>query len=163
MSTKYRADLPVWILMGGLSSLPWLGVWANAFMGHGIQASGVLFGVVVSAFAFAWLFSFRIVVTPTEVVFRSLFRGRQRIRHDQIKIVRLAWQLRSSSGPMRLIIEPREGSGARQLEINAKVFSGTAVKAVLNLGARVAEADDGGLLDGVVMKKLRGLKGNHKR
>jgi len=63
---------------------------------------------------------------------------------------------------MRLVIEPREGSGARDLDINAKVFSRAAIDAVLALGARVAEADDGGLRDGVTLRALREWKQHHK-
>ena len=161
MNTRYRSDLSAWILVGGLSCLPWLVVWGSAF--HGIDASVLLIAVVLSGFAFAWLFSFRIVLTPTEVLFRSLFRGQRSIRHDQIKRVRLTWSFqRRTRGPMRLVIEPRDGSGARELDINAKVFSRAAIDAVLDLGARVAEADDGGLRDGVTMRTLREWKQHHK-
>ena len=66
-------------------------------------------------------------------------------------------------GPMRLIIEPRENSKVHQLDINAKVFSQKAIDAVLELGARVAEADDGGLRDGIVLKSLRGWKQRRRR
>lgn len=129
---------------------------------HGIDATGVVFASAVSAFAFAWLFSFRIVLTPTEVIFRSLFRGRQSIRHEQIKIVRLIFAVRRNRGPFRLVIEPRDGSGVRELDINAKVFSMAAIDAVLALGARVAQADDGGLRQGIFMKKLREWKEGQK-
>ena len=162
MNTSYRAQAYVWIFFGGLSCMPWLAVWGNAYALHGIDATGVIFASVVSAFAFAWLFSFRIVLTPTEVIFRSLFRGRQSIRHEQIKIVRLTLSLKRTRGPFRLVIEPRDGSGARELDINAKVFSMAAIDAVLDLGARVAQADDGGLRQGIFMKKLREWKQGHK-
>jgi hypothetical protein len=103
------------------------------------------------------------VLTPTEVIFRSLFGGSQSIRHEQIKIVRLTFSLKQRTrGPFRLVIEPRHGSGVRKLDINAKVFSMAAIDAVLNLGARVAEADDGGLRDGIFMKKLREWKHGKK-
>jgi hypothetical protein len=140
-------------------------VWGNAYASHGIDATGLLIAVVVSAFAFAWLFSFRIVLTPDEVLFRSLFRGQQSIRHDQIKKVRLTWSLwqRGARGPMRLVIETRDSNVARELDINAKVFSRAAIDAVLDLGARVAEADDGGLRDGVVLRSLREWKQRHKK
>ena len=161
MTTRWRADLPAWILFGGLSCLPWLAVWSSAL--HGINPKALFIAIVVSGFAFAWLFSFRIVLTPTELFFRSLFRGQQSIRHDQIKRVHLTWSLqRRTRGPMRLVIEPREGSGARDLDINAKVFSRAAIDAVLALGARVAEADDGGLRDGVTMRARREWKQHHK-
>ena len=68
MNTSYRAQAYVWIFFGGLSCMPWLAVWGNAYALHGIDATGVIFASVVSAFAFAWLFSFRIVLTPTEVI-----------------------------------------------------------------------------------------------
>jgi hypothetical protein len=59
---------------------------------------------------------------------------------------------------MRLVIEPRDNSDAREMDINAKVFSREAIDALLDLGARVAEVDDGGLRDGIVMRSLRGWK-----
>ncbi len=161
MNTRFRADLPAWIFIGGLSCLPWLIVWVNSR--RAIDVTALLIAVAVSGFAFAWVFSFRIVLTPTEVVFRSLFRGRRSIRHDHIQRVRLAWSLtQRARGPLRLVIEPRDGSGGRELDINAKVFSRAAIEAVLDLGSRVAEADDGGLRDGVVMKTLREWKEHHK-
>jgi hypothetical protein len=32
---NYRADLPAWIFVGGLSNFPWLIVWADAV--HGVD------------------------------------------------------------------------------------------------------------------------------
>ena len=76
--------------------------------------------------------------------------------------MRLTLSLKRTRGPFRLVIEPRDGSGARELDINAKVFSMAAIDAVLDLGARVAQADDGGLRQGIFMKKLREWKQGHK-
>ena len=160
MTTGYRADLPAWIFIGGLSCLPWLVVWADSV--HGFRPVDWLVALAVSVFGFAWLFSFRIVITPTEICFRSLFRGQQSIRHDQIRKVQLVWNLwNRTRGPLQLVIEPRSGGG-RVLSINAKVFSKAAIDAVLDLGARVAEVDDGGLRDGIVMRTLREWKQNRK-
>jgi hypothetical protein len=156
MNTIYRAQVQVWIFGLGLSGLPWLAVAGNAYAMRGIDAAGVILASVVTAFVFAWLICFRIVLTPTEVIFHSLPRGRQSIRHDQIKLVRLIFVLKQTRGPFRLVIEPRDGSGARELDINAKVFSMKAIDAVLALGARVAQADDGGLRAGILRKKLKG-------
>lgn len=162
MSDKqYRADLHVWIFFCGLSGLPWLIVWADAV--HGIRPTDLLIAIALSSFAVAWLVSFRIVITPEELIFRSLFRGKQSIKHGEIKKVRLAWKFwRTRKSPSRLIVEPREGNGAKKLDINAKVFSRAAIDAVLDLGAQVAEADDGGLRDGIVLKSLRGWKKRKK-
>jgi hypothetical protein len=160
MNAQYRADFPAWVFIGGLSCFPWLILWINS---HGrIDVVALLVAVGVSGFALAWLSSFKIVLTPTEVVFRSLFRGRHSLRHDEIGIVRLAWNLRSARGPLRLVVEPRD-DGVRALEINAKVFSKTAIDAVLELGGKVAQADDGGLRDGVVARSVRQWKERKKR
>ncbi|HEX3716707.1 MAG TPA: hypothetical protein VH595_01960 [Verrucomicrobiae bacterium] len=152
---QYRAELPAWIFIGGLSAFPWLIVWADAV--HGIPLAGVLVAGIVSGYSFAWLVSFKIVITPAELVFRSLFRGKQSIKHNQIKIVRLEWK--AQKGPLRLVVEPKESNGARKLDINAKVFSRAAIDAVLELGSRVAKADDGGLRDGIVLKSWRSWRG----
>ncbi|HZR19736.1 MAG TPA: hypothetical protein VFE51_20795 [Verrucomicrobiae bacterium] len=160
MNERYRADLPAWIFIGGLSCLPWLIVWFDWW--RKIDLTALAFAIGSSGLAFAWLFSFRIALTSSEVRFRSLFRGQQSIRHDQIQRVRLTWSLRRGlRGPLRLVIEPRTGSAFRELDINAKVFSRAAIKAVLDLGTRVAESDDGGLRDGVVVKGLRKWKRPH--
>jgi len=112
----------------------------------------------------AWLFSFRIVITPTELTFRSLFRGQQTLKHEEIKIVRFTWKFwQTKKGPLRLVVEPRDGSTKAKLEINAKVFSREAINAVLDLGARVGQADDGGLRDGIVLKTLRDFKKRKKK
>ena len=155
MTTKqYRAELPTWIFIGGLSSFPWLIVWADAV--HVIHLTSVLAAGIVSGYSLAWLGSFKIVITPTELVFRSLFRGKQSIQHNEIKLVRLEWKFwRARKGPLRLVVEPKGTVEARKLDINAKVFSRAAIDAVLELGSRVAKADDGGLRDGIVLKSWR--------
>lgn len=160
-NTRYRAHLPVWLLFGGLSCLLWLVVWGSS--SHGLDITGFAVALTVSGFILAWLLSFRIVLTETEVQFRSLFRGRESIRHDQIKKVRLTWSLRwRARGPMRLVIEPRDGSSGGELSVNAKVFSRAAIEAVLAVGARVADVDDGGLRDGVVLRAVRKWKQRRK-
>lgn len=161
MNKQYRASLPAWIFIGGLSSFPWLIVWGNA--GHGVDLTGLLIAIIASGFGFAWLMSFRIVITPTELIFRSLFLGKRSIKHAEIKKVSLAWNFwRTIKSPMRLIVEPREGNMLKKLDINAKVFSRTAIDAVLDLGAHVAEADDGGLREGIVLKFLHDWKKRKK-
>jgi hypothetical protein len=157
----YRPDLPAWIFIGGLSLFPWLIVWADAV--HGVEREGLAIAIITSCFGFAYLISLRIVITPTELAFRNLFRGNQRIKHSEIKRLRLAWIRRSGKGPLRLFVEPREGSLKKEMDINAKVFSRKAIRAVLDLGARVAEAEDGGLQDGIVMKYVRDWKKRERK
>ena len=142
------------IFIGGLSLFPWLIVWANS--SHGIDFGALLIATIVTGFCLAWLGSFKITIEPTELSFRSLFHGKQIIKHSDIKMVRLEWKFwRTKKGPLRLIIEPRENSNTRKLDINAKVFSRAAINAVLDLGARVAEADDGGLRGGITLKTVK--------
>jgi len=160
MTTRYRADLPAWIFIGGLSCFPWLIVWADSV--HGLRLSDWLFALIISGLGFAWLFSFRIVIAPTEISFRSLFHGQRSIRHDQIQKVQLTWNFwNRTRGPLQLVIKPRTDD-VREMSINAKIFSKAAIDAVLDLGARVAEVDDGGLRDGIVMRTLRARKQNRK-
>jgi hypothetical protein len=163
MNKRFYTNLPTWIFFGGLASFPWLIVWESAWKGIGVES--LIIAVIISGFAFAWLISFQITITSDEIIFRSLFRGKKSIHHNEIKIVHLTWNLwnRKMRGPMHLIIEPREGSNARQLDINAKVFSQKAINAVLELGAQVAQADDGGLRDGIVLKSLRGWKQRRRK
>jgi hypothetical protein len=161
MKRQFRADLPTWILFGGFSCFTWLIAWANSSLC--LDIASLVIAVAISGLAFAWLYAFQIVLMPTKLTFRSLFRGRRSIRHDQIRKVRLTWSLqRCTRGPLRLVVEPRDGTGVREFDINAKVFSRAAINAVLDWGARVAEADDGGLRDGVVMKTLRAWKQRHE-
>jgi hypothetical protein len=155
----YRADLPVWILCSGLCGILWLTVWGNWYAGHGLDLPGALFASAVSVFAFAWVFRFRIEITETELTFCGLFQGRRRIKHEDIKKVRLAWKFwRTAGGPLRLIVETKNAAGPKEVSINAKVFSGATIDAVLELGRRVAEADDNGLRQGIIMKWVHGYR-----
>jgi hypothetical protein len=153
MNKRYRADFPAWILFGGLSLFPWLIVWLNS--ARGLDIKSLLVAAILSGLAFAFLGSFKIMITPTELVFRSLFRGSQIIKHHDIKAVRLDWRFGGTKGPLRLVVESREGTNMERLDINAKFFSRAAIDDVLALGSRVGEADDNGLRDGVVLKTLR--------
>jgi len=159
MTKQYRTCLSTWIIFGTLSLLPWLIVWVDFRHGHVLK--NVAFAVFISGVVIAWLASYRITITSTELCFRNLL-GSRSIRHDQIKKVRLVFKMpfgpgtpQPRRGPLQLVVEPRPGSGAKETSINAKVFSKAAVTAVLDLGKQVAESDDSGLLDGIVMKTIR--------
>jgi hypothetical protein len=157
MNKRYGADLPAWILIGGLSCCALLIAYTDVSASGSLDALAVSF-IFVSLLGFAWLLSFQIELTPSEIIFRSLFRGRRRIRNDQIKKVSLTCDFRKrTSGPLQLIVEPRDHS-IQQLRINAKVFSRSAIDAVLKRGGLAAEADDGGLREGVFLPVFRGLR-----
>ena len=161
MTKQYRACLSAWIIFGTLSLLSWSIVWVN--WGHASILKNAAIPLIVSGAVIVWLTGYRITITPTELFYRNSF-GTQSIRHDQIKKVRLK-RVPNTRGPPspQLIVEPRPGSGAKEMSINVKVFPKAAVIAVLDLGKQVAEADDGGLLDGIVVKTLREHKKNERR
>jgi hypothetical protein len=161
MIKQYRTCLSTWIIFGTLSLLSWSIVWVN--WGHAGILKNAAIPLIVSGAVIIWLTSYRITITPTELRYRNLF-GSRSIRRDQIKMVRLQ-RVSNTRGPPspQLVVEPRPDSGAKDMIINAKVFSKAAVIAVLDLGKRVAESDDGGLLDGIVMKTLRERKGNDRQ
>lgn len=157
MNTRYRADLPAWILFGGLSCLGLFIAYIDMSQSGQVTALSI-FLIVASLFSLAWLLSFQIELTPDEVSFRSLFRGRKRIRNEQIKKVSLTFDFwRRREGPWQLIIEPRDRS-TKELRINAKFFSRAGIDAVLARGGEVAEADDSGLREGVALPTFRELK-----
>ena len=92
MTKRYHADLPSWILIGGISCLPCLLLATQVYDSrHPDPATLILFiGTLgFSAFTLTWLAAFRIELTPTEVTYRRLFSGTQNIRTDQIKKIRL--------------------------------------------------------------------------
>jgi len=157
MNKRYGVDLPSWIFIVGLSCGALLIAYADVSASGSLDALAVSL-ILVSLLGFAWLLSFQIELTPSEIIFRSLFRGRRSIRNDQIKKVSLTCDFRRrTSGPLQLIVEPRDHS-IQQLRINAKVFPIAAIDAVLERGASVAEADDGGLREGVFLPVFRGLR-----
>lgn len=153
---RYRAELSAYIVLatifGGMTAFATYEAFA---VGRGMEKLGVILGAVF-VFVLAWLASFEIRIDEQELSFRALFSGERRIRHVDIRKIRLAFETGNGlQGPLRLIIEPTRDSGVARFSINAKVFSREAIQAVLELGRRVATADDGGLVDGLVMKHVR--------
>lgn len=157
MTLTFRATLPAWILVGGLSTFPWFILWADS--GRGVNWSSVIFPLIISGFSLVWLVSFKIAITENHLIFRSLFRGNRAIAYNDIRLVQLKWKFWTvGKGPLRLVVEPRDGTNMPILEINAKVFSRGAIDAVLDLGNKVARSDDNGLRHGIVAKTLQARK-----
>lgn len=104
-----------------------------------------------------WLHRFEVRITDDELIFRSLF-GERRMRHDEIALVRLGFDLIQGGGPLRLLVESKKAPGMIAMSINAKVLSREAIRAVLDLGRRVARSDAGGLEDGLVIRAVRRRK-----
>ena len=145
---------------------------------HAYVALSILFGVFIAVSLWGWLYihesfwkalalwsgayivtlvwlrAFKVTISESELIFRSLF-GERRMRHDEIAIIRLGFDFSHGGGPLRLFVEPKDESSVRPMSINAKILTRDGIRAVLDLGSRVARSDSGGLEDGIVMRTIR--------
>jgi hypothetical protein len=149
----FRAGIHTYVavtLIGGLPAL--YGAWVavkKPVAWEGTAVFGTFYVVLL-----IWAATFRIEITETELVFRSLIGGTKRVAHMDIEKIRLGIDLSGRGGILRLFVKTKN-RGAREISINAKVFRSEAVRAVLDLGRRVATAEDGGLEEGIVAKGVR--------
>lgn len=148
MRRVFRADLHTYVAMTFIGGVPTVyGTWVA------LQKPAAWELTVVAAafyvFLLVWTGTFRIEITDTELLFRSIIGGTKRIAHGEIQKIRLGIDFSGRGGILRLCVTTRN---AEELSINAKVFSREAVRAVLDLGERVASADSGGLQNGVVAR-----------
>lgn len=151
---RYRAGAHayiVWCVIFGGSTLA--AIWGALYRhpSHW-QAVGLFAGLL--SFSLIWARFFEIRITHDELVFRSLFGGTKRIAHADIHKIHLGVDLSGKGGILQLFVEPKDRT-ARAMSINAKVFTSEAVRAVLDLGRRVAMTDSGGLEEGLVMRTAR--------
>ena len=150
----FRATTSSYLVLGGVfggifAFMLYATLFTHESFWKGALTAGLLLLVVL-----VWLARFEIQITSDELTFRSLFGGVRRIRAGDIRLVRLGFDLRSTGGPLRLLVEPIRRD-LPQLSINAKVFSQAAIRAVLDFGKHVAAADSGDLEDGVVARTIR--------
>lgn len=149
----FRAGIHTYVAMTLIGGLPTLyGVWVA--LKKPVAWDGVFVFGAFYVFLLLWAATFRIEITDTELVFRSLIGGTKRIAHADIQKIRLGTDLSGRGGILRLFVKTKDRK-AREISINAKVFTSEAVRAVLDLGAQVATADSGGLQDGIVMRTGR--------
>ena len=100
---------------------------------HDPGAQKILAMVLAGALAvFIWLHRFRIQITDSEIVFKSLFGGTQRISRSETADAHVKIKVGPTNGPLRLIVQPRRGSSSKPIEINAKVFSRDTIQAVIH-------------------------------
>jgi hypothetical protein len=149
----FRAGIHAYLVMTIIAGLPtFYGLWV-ALEKPAAWDLTLVFGVFY-VFLLIWAATFRIEITETELVLRSLLGGTKRIAHADVQRIRLGTDLSGQGGILRLFVKPK-GRGAREISINAKVFTSEAVRAVLDLGKHVATANSGGLNDGIVAKAVR--------
>jgi hypothetical protein len=93
---------------------------------------GVVTCVAAIGFVFAWLRSFRVTITPTELTYHSLTQHRS-IERQKIRSVKFSVEpLKGASDPTVRITITASGE-TEPLLINAKVFGRDAVAAILRL------------------------------
>ena len=151
---RFRAGLHGYVvfstIFGGLTALA---VWDVMHRGPSFWEAVILFaGLWV--FSIVWLRTFEIRITDDELIFRTLFGGTKRIHHGDIRKVLVRFDLSGWGGPLRLWVHPKD-TNKKKFSINAKVFGQEAIRAVLDLGDRVATADTGRLDDGIVLRTVR--------
>jgi hypothetical protein len=129
----YRAAVSTYVVFGIIFGIP-----ATAFSlkWRYPQARQIVGVIVIAGFiCFLWIISFRIVITATTLRFRSLF-GSAEIPRASIRRSRVAVKMGPFTGPLRLVVKVDRAAainGRTEIDINAKVFSREAIKAVLAL------------------------------
>ena len=88
--------------------------------------------------AMLWLSRFRITLDERNLTVRIPLRATQFLPRSEILTVELAEELGRTEAPMTLCIRTSNG---QEVSLNAKVFSGKAVEALMRLG--VAREQDG--------------------
>src|SRR5579871_3634933 len=113
MTKQYRTSLSAWIILGTISSAPWLLIWVD--WGRRQLLMELALALTFSGLVITWLASYQIAITSTELRFRN-FWGWQSIRHDQIKKVWLK-SVKNRRGPPtpHLVIEPRPDTDAKEM------------------------------------------------
>jgi hypothetical protein len=151
---RFRVAISSYVIVGGIfGGMFAFTLYATLYTHPSFWSAAASFGAVFIA-VLIWLAVFEIRITDDELRLRSLFGGVRRIKHSEIRNVRLGFGLRSNGGPLRLFIERNLGD-VPTVSINAKVFSRDAIRAVLDLGERVAMADSAGLEAGIAMRAIR--------
>lgn len=151
---RYRAGVHGYFvfsaIFGGLTALA---VWDAIRRDPSFWEAVTLFSALW-IFVTVWLAAFEIRITDDQLIFSALFGGTKRIQHSEIRKISLRFDLSGWGGPLGLWVHPKDRK-RKKSSINAKVVRQEAIRAVLDLGERVANADSRGLEDGIVMKTIR--------
>lgn len=151
---SFRAAISSYVIVGGVfGGMFGFTLYVTLYRHPSFWKAAVSFGTAFVA-VLIWLFVFEIRITEDELRLRSLFGGVQGIKHSEIRKIRLGFDLRSDGGPLRLFVERKNGE-MPTASINAKVFSRDTIRAVLDLGERVARSDAAGLEEGIVKRAIR--------
>jgi hypothetical protein len=150
----FRASTSSYVVLGGaFGGMFAFTIYATFFTHPSFWKAAASVGAALML-VLVWLAVFEIRITDDELRFRSLFGGVRRMSLDDVQKVRLGFRLRSTGGPLQLVVEGKDRETA-SMSINAKVFSRDAIRTVLKVGERFGTADSRGLADGVVAREVR--------
>jgi hypothetical protein len=130
---SYRAAASTYVVFAIIFAIPGS---AFALKWRYIQAREIVAIIAIAAtICLWWIVSFRIVITESTLTFRSLFRN-DKIPRASIRRSRVAVRVGPFTGPLRLVVKVDRTAaiaGRTEIDINAKVFSREAIRAVLAL------------------------------
>ena len=129
MRHEYRACTSSYVVFTGIAGVP-LVISCLAAVREPSFLKAVLICVAALAFAFVWLSRYRLVITPVTVTYSSLFVGEQTFQQSEIAEAGFAERTGATESPYTFVV--RSSSG-RELRINAKVFSRSAVRELCTL------------------------------
>ncbi|MBI5365216.1 MAG: hypothetical protein HZA53_18705 [Planctomycetes bacterium] len=140
-----KASVGTHIVLAVFCMLPFIFALAPQLLDRPPMPELLVIGVVVAFVGLVWVRSFRIELTARELRYRSLFGGSRSIAFDAIANARIQVGARGAEDRWkphyRLVITPRDGTSARPIVVNLKVFAFEPLKRVC--AAVDAELDDG--------------------
>ncbi len=146
LPVRLRACLSTYFILGAICGFPTL-VPAVVVAMQGEWIGSAFLGLCF-ALLFAWIASFRIVLTDDHITFVKLFGGSSSLPYGEIASARieLGWAKTADrlKGAYRLVLVPNKRA-AQKMEINIKVFSRedlTLLMQVLAIKAPGARMDD---------------------
>lgn len=90
----------------------------------------VLIPLIAMLFAFVWLGSFRLTITPDHLAYRSLFTAERTIPRARILSVRPAEQTGTFESPLTAVVT---AASEEDMRVNTKVFPSEAVRELFSL------------------------------
>ncbi|HEY2093325.1 MAG TPA: hypothetical protein VGJ81_15705 [Thermoanaerobaculia bacterium] len=135
----YRAATSTYVVFAIIFAIP---AGAFALKWRYVQAREIVAVIAVAAaICFLWIVSFRIVITDSTLTFRSLFSTAD-IPRASIRRSRVVVRVGPFTGPLRLVVKVDRAAaieGRTEIDINAKVFSRDAIRAVLELSPNAGD------------------------
>ncbi len=131
MKHEHRASASSYVVFGCIIGTPLLILTIATLRHPSSSLVRVVLGCIAAlAFAFVWLSRFRLIISPEEISYSSLFRSERTVRREDIAAAGFARRTGPFESPYTFVIQSRSGTAVR---INAKVFSRAALVQLGNL------------------------------